>query len=98
MIWVDDLRPIWALMRRLGHEPWSLWRAEDHLRDSRWFGYGHDAARLDDIADWGASNWFATAQANSRRRVKKPQMVERPEDMSKQEPATLYDAAAFFSA
>lgn len=83
-------------MQRLGVEPWSVWRALDQFQDPRWLGYTPAAAKLDNITDWCGRIWQATAAPNSKRRVKTPPLVERPEDNSTQAPSSLDDVGDFF--
>lgn len=97
MIWVDDLRPLWALMTRLGTEPWSLWRAQDELDDIRFYGYTPQAQRLDDVQDELKNIGHTIAQVNSTKRIKEPVYVDRPQVNKEQEPADLDSLGSFFN-
>lgn len=98
MIWVDDLRPLWALMARLGAEPWSLWRAKDELEEIRFFGYTPEAQRLDNVHDELKNVQYTLVKVKAgKKRVTEPDYVDRPQVNKEQEPADLDSSGSFFN-
>ena len=66
-----------ALTHRLGHEPYSLWRATV-LGDLRFYGYTPEAARLDALIDGIQWLQYLTVKAAGAKNVTKPKQVDRP--------------------
>lgn len=98
MIWVDDLRPLWALMTRLAAEPWSLWRAKDELDELRFYGYTPEAERLDNVQDELKNVQYTLVKANvGKKRVPKPDYVDRPQTNKEPEPADIDSLGSFFN-
>lgn len=98
MIWVDDLRPLWALMVRLGSEPWSLWRAKDELDEIKFYGYTPEAQRLDNVQDELKNVSYTVVKVNAgNKRVKTPTYVDRPQTNKEREPADVDSLGSFFN-
>lgn len=96
MIWVDDLRPVEALMDRLKYEPLSIYRANE-LGSDDFLGYDLVVARLDNIQDELRNIQYVQQKVAGSKKAKKPRYVERPKQTNKYKPASLDDVGSFFA-
>lgn len=99
MVWQEDIRPLLALINRIRHEPWSLYRTNE-LEDIKLFGYDATAQRLDNVQDELKNTQFVLQKINAGKKpVKSPTYVERPGSKTNttQQPTSLDDVGSFFA-
>lgn len=78
MIWVEDLCPVRALLRRVQYEERSLFRALE-LGDSALFGWGKEAYLLAGVVN-GVNTQVKGKRLTASQRVNPPQPVKQKKE------------------
>ena len=78
MIWVDDLRPVQALLGRVQYEERSLFRALE-LGSSDLFGWGNEAYLLAGVVN-GVNTQVKGKRLTASQRVNPPQSIKQKKE------------------